>query len=146
MAAMPAGAAMRARTRRRPPTARRTPSRPTPASTRSGPRPADAEKLVADSPGGGFVPAPPAGSECNYGAQRYTVEIATRAFSFQRCTAGATATDPLELVKGGRTLTAGELATNVFLLDGGRGDRWHGRPMLGGARATALRVLAEAGI
>lgn len=73
--------------------------------------PADAEKLVADSPGGGFVPMPPAGSECNYGAQRYTVEIATRAFTFQRCTAGATATDPLKLDKGGRTLTAGELAT-----------------------------------
>ena len=73
--------------------------------------PADAEKLVADSPGGGFVPTPPAGSECTYGAQRYTVEIATRAFTFQRCTAGATATDPLKLDKGGRTLTAGELAT-----------------------------------
>ena len=73
--------------------------------------PADAEKLVADSPGGGFVPMPPAGSECNYGAQRYTVEIATKAFTFQRCTAGATATDPLKLDKGGRTLTAGELAT-----------------------------------
>jgi hypothetical protein len=73
--------------------------------------PADAEKLVADSPGGGFVPMPPAGSECNYGAQRYTVEIATRAFAFQRCAAGATATDPLKLVKGGRILTTGELAT-----------------------------------
>lgn len=73
--------------------------------------PADAEKLVADSPGGGFVPMPPAGSACNYGAQRYTVEIATRAFSFQRCTAGATATDPLQLVTGARTLTASELAT-----------------------------------
>jgi len=73
--------------------------------------PADAEKLVADSPGGGFVPMAPAGSECTYGAQRYTVEIATRAFSFQQCTSGATATDPLELVKGGRTLTSAELAT-----------------------------------
>jgi len=73
--------------------------------------PADAQKLVADSPGGGFTPMPPAGSECTYGAQRYTVEIATRAFTFQRCTAGATSTDPLKLVKGGRTLTAAELAT-----------------------------------
>ena len=73
--------------------------------------PADVQKLVADSPGGGFVPNPPAGSECNYGAQRYTVEITTKAFTFQRCAAGATATDPLKLEKGGRTLTAAELAT-----------------------------------
>ncbi len=73
--------------------------------------PTDAQKLVADSPGGGFTPMPPAGSACTYGAQKYTVEIATKAFTFQRCTAGATATDPLVLATGGRTLTAAELAT-----------------------------------
>jgi hypothetical protein len=73
--------------------------------------PADAQKLVADSPGGGFTPMPPAGSACSYGAQKYTVDLATKAFAFERCTAGATATDPLVLAKGGRTLTSTELAT-----------------------------------
>ena len=73
--------------------------------------PADAQKLVADSPGGGFTPMPPAGSACAYGAQKYSVDIATKAFTFERCTPGANNTDPLVLVKGGRTLTAGEYAT-----------------------------------
>jgi hypothetical protein len=73
--------------------------------------PADAQKLVAESPGGGFTPMPPAGSACAYGAQKYTVDLTTKAFAFERCTAGATATDPLVLATGGRTLTSGELAT-----------------------------------
>jgi hypothetical protein len=73
--------------------------------------PSDAQKLVADSPGGGFTPMPPAGSACAYGAQKYAVQIATKAFTFQRCTEGATPTDPLVLATGSRTLTAAELAT-----------------------------------
>lgn len=73
--------------------------------------PSDAQKLVADSPGGGFTPMPPAGSACAYGAQKYTVDLATKAFAFERCTSGATPTDPLVIAKGGRMLTAAELGT-----------------------------------
>jgi hypothetical protein len=73
--------------------------------------PSDAQKLVADSPGGGFTPMPPAGSACAYGAQKYAVDLATKAFTYERCTNGATATDPLVLAKGGRTITSVELGT-----------------------------------
>jgi hypothetical protein len=72
--------------------------------------PADAQKLVADSPGGGFTPQPPPGSTCKYGEVHYTLDVATKGFTFQRCAAGATSTDPLVLDSGSRTIDATEYA------------------------------------
>jgi hypothetical protein len=73
--------------------------------------PSNAQALIADSPGGGFTPTPPPGSSCAYGKQRYTLQVATGAFSFERCVPGATFSDPLTLVTGARTLTPAEIAT-----------------------------------
>jgi hypothetical protein len=80
-------------------------------ATASGIWPADAESVVADSPGGGFTPTPPPGSACAYGAEHYTVDIKTSAFTFARCAAGTTPSDPLQLLTGNRTLTPAQLAT-----------------------------------
>src|SRR4051812_27252988 len=44
--------------------------------------PADATKLVVESPGGGFTPQPPPGSDCNYGEAHYTLDRTTHAFTF----------------------------------------------------------------
>jgi hypothetical protein len=73
--------------------------------------PADAQKLAADSPGGGFTPQPPPGSECTYGEVHYTLDLATRAFTWSRCVPGADNGDPLTLFQGARTITEEELAT-----------------------------------
>jgi hypothetical protein len=73
--------------------------------------PSNAQTLVADSPGGGFTPTPPPGSNCAYGKLHFTLTVATGAFSFERCVPGATFSDPLTLVTGSRTLTPAEAAT-----------------------------------
>jgi hypothetical protein len=75
--------------------------------------PADAQKITADSPGGGFTPQPPPGSECTYGQVHYTLDLATRAFTWSRCVPPAAAGDvgPLRLIDGARTLSEDEVAS-----------------------------------
>lgn len=72
--------------------------------------PADRTQLVAESPGGGFTPPPPAGSTCAVGAQKYSLDIATRKLSWEVCDLVDWNT-PMHLVTGSRTLTEAELAT-----------------------------------
>jgi len=69
--------------------------------------PDDATKLVADSPGGGFMPQPPAGSNCA-GQQHYELVLATRAFSWSFCQYDPHS--PWLTKKGSRTLTSKEAA------------------------------------
>ena len=59
------------------------------------------------SDGGGFVPAPPAGSTCQFGAVRYTLGVAARSLAWTRCQGQAPT--PYSEVSGNRTLTDAEL-------------------------------------
>ncbi len=70
--------------------------------------PADATKLVALSPGGGFTPPAPAGSTCGYGQHKYTLDVTASQLSWEVCQATA-AGQPLHLTTGSRTITATEL-------------------------------------
>jgi hypothetical protein len=49
--------------------------------------PSDAQTLVAQTSGGGglFDPAPPTGSTCRYGAQKYTLDVATKKVAWEVC-------------------------------------------------------------
>jgi hypothetical protein len=73
--------------------------------------PSDAESVVANSPGGGFTPTPPPGSKCAYGAERFSLVMATKLFAWERCTPGVNPGDPLLLVKGSRVLTPAEVGS-----------------------------------
>jgi hypothetical protein len=66
----------------------------------------DATKITAESSGGGFAPPPPPGSTCARGAQKYTLDIASRALSFERCE--STAAGPFAKTTGTKTLSAKE--------------------------------------
>lgn len=69
----------------------------------------DATALVASSAGGGFAPAPPPGSTCTVGAERYRFERAERTLAFERC-AEAAPGRPLAPRAGRRTLTDDDAA------------------------------------
>lgn len=69
--------------------------------------PADATKLVADSPGGGFTPPPPPGSTCAIGKQRFTLDVATKELAWELCDWQGP-TQPLHLVTGTKVLSAAE--------------------------------------
>lgn len=69
--------------------------------------PADATKVVASSPGGGFRPAAPAGSTCN-GSQKYTYDIAAKTVAFEECGA-LSAGKPYTIQTGSKVLTTKEL-------------------------------------
>lgn len=47
--------------------------------------PANATKLVAESPGGGFTPPAPPGSTCAVGKQKYTLDRATKKMTSEIC-------------------------------------------------------------
>ncbi len=47
--------------------------------------PPGATKLVAENQGGGFTPAPPAGSTCLVGAALYTVTVAGKVLAYREC-------------------------------------------------------------
>jgi hypothetical protein len=79
--------------------------------------PADATKLVANSPGGGFTPPPPAGSTCAIGHQKYSLDRDTRVLIFETCEYTDAAT-PLHLKTGTTTLTATELARVEAAMNG----------------------------
>jgi hypothetical protein len=51
--------------------------------------PADAQVLSAINAGGGFVPAPPAGSACGLGEESYILTLATKTLAFYTCNAPA---------------------------------------------------------
>ncbi len=70
--------------------------------------PASATRFVAEEKGGGFRPAPPAGSTCPVGASLNTVVVATRAFSYRDCVSAGTATAPFMWKEGQRTLSETE--------------------------------------
>lgn len=69
--------------------------------------PSDATKLVADSPGGGFMPHPPTGSNCA-GQQHYELVLATRAFTYSYCQYDANG--PWLTKSGSKTLTKAQAA------------------------------------
>lgn len=66
-----------------------------------------AEVITLDNPGGGFTPAPPAGSKCLVGGRSFTVTLATGSVSFTKCIGDGTV--PYMPMSGSRTLTATEL-------------------------------------
>jgi hypothetical protein len=73
------------------------------------------QRVVAENAGGGFRPAPPAGSTCAAGAVKYTLTIATRTVDYTRCVGDGVA--PYMPKTGSKTLTAAEYATVTPALD-----------------------------
>jgi hypothetical protein len=71
--------------------------------------PADAKTLVAQTNGGGFTPPPPPGSNCNIGAAKYSLDIATKKLAYSQCKFVDWNT-PLTTVSGNKTLTAAQVA------------------------------------
>jgi hypothetical protein len=71
--------------------------------------PADAQKLVAQSPGGGFAPPAPPGSTCTIGQQKYTLDVATKQLSWEVCESTGAGL-ALHLTTGSRVISAAELA------------------------------------
>ena len=72
--------------------------------------PADClQGIILEDHGGGFVPPPPAGSDCNLGA-KYTLTVASRDLQWERCVF-APNNQPWKLDKGQRTITPAELAS-----------------------------------
>lgn len=69
--------------------------------------PADVTKLAANA-SGGFVRPGPAGSECTLSLQQYSVDIATRRFSFTYCD-GSVPNAPYRKISGSRTLTSADM-------------------------------------
>jgi hypothetical protein len=70
--------------------------------------PADADKLVAHTAGGGFTPPPPAGSTCAVGAANYELDVTTGQLSYEVCKLVDWNT-PLTTVTGQKTLTKTQL-------------------------------------
>ncbi|HSO38177.1 MAG TPA: hypothetical protein VLT33_36870 [Labilithrix sp.] len=68
--------------------------------------PATATKLVAESPGGGFAPPAPPGSNCAIGKQKYSLDRATRVMTSEICELSG---GKLLLKSATTTITAAEL-------------------------------------
>jgi hypothetical protein len=77
--------------------------------------PADAIKMVAEDRGGGFGPAPPAGSACQWSGT-YTLTVATKNLAWRLCQPPAPGA-PYQLVISQRTLTDFERDALVAALD-----------------------------
>jgi len=71
--------------------------------------PADRTKLVVETAGGGFTPPAPAGSECTIGAQKYSLDLATKKLAYETCSFVDWNT-PFTKVAGNKTLTAAQMA------------------------------------
>jgi hypothetical protein len=71
--------------------------------------PEDATRLVADSPGGGFVAPSPPGSTCGIGKQKYTFDVPKRQLSWEVCDSNTNG-KPFHLVIGSRVLSQAEAA------------------------------------
>jgi hypothetical protein len=71
--------------------------------------PSDKKQLVAESSGGGFTAPPPPGSTCAVGAQKYTLDVASRKLSSVRCEFDNTS-GTLKPVNGARTISSADLA------------------------------------
>ena len=63
--------------------------------------------ITLDNPGGGFTPAPPAGSKCLVGGRKFTVTLATATVAYTKCIGDGVA--PYMPMSGSRTLTDAEL-------------------------------------
>lgn len=74
--------------------------------------PSDATTITAFTPGGGFTPPAPPGSQCAWGKQDYSLALKTRKLTWETCESPDWK-QPLKLVKGSRTLTAAEVDTVV---------------------------------
>ncbi|MCA9161065.1 MAG: hypothetical protein KDA72_22195, partial [Planctomycetales bacterium] len=72
--------------------------------------PINSTKLVAQNHGGGFTPPPPAGSNCAFGAAKYTLDVATKSLDWEVCEFVDWNT-PMTMATGHKTLTANEYAT-----------------------------------
>jgi hypothetical protein len=77
--------------------------------------PGDATKMVAEDRGGGFAPAPPAGSQCQGGAT-YTMTVADKLLVWSLCQATMPGVQPYQIVTGQRTLTGPEMDMLTALL------------------------------
>jgi hypothetical protein len=86
------------------------PGAATPAQQQSAVWPSDAKMLVVESTGNAFFSFPlPPGSNCAPGAQKYTLDLATKTLTFATCkTAGGSA--PFLNVTGSKAMTADDLA------------------------------------
>lgn len=71
--------------------------------------PTNATQLVAQNHGGGFTPPPPPGSNCAFGAAKYTLDVATKSLEWERCEF-IDWNQPMTQVTGSKTLTAAEYA------------------------------------
>jgi hypothetical protein len=71
--------------------------------------PSDRTNLVAETAGGGFTPPPPAGSQCAIGAQKYSLDLATKKLAYETCKFVDWNT-PLTKQSGNKTLTAAQMA------------------------------------
>lgn len=65
------------------------------------------EVITLENPGGGFTPAPPAGSKCLVGGRSFTVTLATGGVAYSKCIGDGVV--PYMPMTGSRTLTASEL-------------------------------------
>ncbi len=74
--------------------------------------PSDAKTLVAQTKGGGFTPQPPAGSTCAFGAQKYTLDVATKKVAWEVCEFKDWST-PLTTKSGTTTLNAANYASVI---------------------------------
>ena len=72
--------------------------------------PSDRERLLAQTPGGGFTPPAAPGSTCALGAQRYDLDFTTRKLVWEVCSFQDWST-PLYAIRGSRQLTAAEMAS-----------------------------------
>jgi len=75
--------------------------------TEEGIWPASATKLVAESPGGGFIPPAPPGSTCTIGKQKYSLDRATRVMISELCQLSG---GKLAIKTATTTITQAELA------------------------------------
>lgn len=65
--------------------------------------------------GGGFTPAPPAGSKCLVGGRKFTLTVSTGDLTWRKCTGDGVV--PYTEVSGGRALTSTELKDLTSLLE-----------------------------
>ena len=79
--------------------------------------PADATFLTAHTGGGGFTPPPPPGSSCNWGAQYFSLKLASKTVKYEVCKF-TDMSQPLQKVTGERVLTDAELARVVAAAKG----------------------------
>jgi hypothetical protein len=92
------------------------PNDPPPTSTGQAVITSATRTAVVEDKGGGFIPAPPAGSTCLPGARKFTVTFATSTLDSAVCV-GSSMT-PYKTQTSTNTLTAAEMAEVRTVLDG----------------------------